>query len=179
LKTRIYAVFMIVLSVLLAASAWNGARAAVRWVHAPVEARGAGRPTPRSEQIRVGTGSRMEPLARTERAIVFVFSPGCAVSRSNMANWTQIVRNTRGTGVAIYAVGPAPADSAAAYWGALARHVRVLSVPAEEIQRTLGVRTTPVTLTVQEGRIISETQGPLRAEANRALVGFAARPKRS
>lgn len=179
MKTRIYTVLMVALALLLAAGAWSGARAALRWVRAPAEARSAGRPTPRDEPIRAGTGSPLAELSRAERAIVFVFSPGCDVSRSNMGNWTQIVREARGSGVALYAVGPAPADSAAAYWGALARHVRVLPVPAEEIDRTLGVRATPVTLTVEQGRIVWETQGPLREEARRAALAFTARPKRS
>jgi hypothetical protein len=172
-KHRIYAASMLLLSVLLAASAWNGAAAVHHWITAPANALAAGRPTERDAAIRAAPGSPLAELAGVERAMVFVFSPGCAVSRANTANWTEIVRRTRGTGVALFAVGPTTPDSAAAYWGGLARHVRVLTASAQEIDAVLGVRATPVTLTMEKGRIRSETPGPLRQAARTGLVAFA------
>lgn len=179
MKLRIYAGLMLVLSLLLVAGAWNGARAAVRWVRAPAEAVDAGRPAPRDRAIRARPESPVGEIARAERAIVFVFSPGCAVSRANMGNWTEIVRRTRGSGVALFAIGPVAPDSAAAYWGALGRHVRVLTASAEEIDRALGVRATPVTLTVANGRIRTESPGPLRSAAREELMSFALRQEQN
>jgi hypothetical protein len=172
-KHRIYLASLLLLSLVLTAGAWNGTRAVHRWVSAPREALAAGRPAEHDRALRVKPGSALAELAAAERAIVFVYSPGCAVSRSNMANWTELVRRTRGGRVALFAVGPVDADSAAAYWGALARHVRVLPVPAKEIEAVLGVRATPVTLAVVNGRVRVEAQGPLRAAARRELLAFA------
>lgn len=174
MKNRIYLASVLLLSLVLTAGAWNGTRAAHRWLNAPREALAAGRAAEHDRPLRVKPGSPLAELARAERAIVFVYSPGCEVSRANMANWTELVRRTRGGRVALFAVGPVDADSAAAYWGALARHVRLLPVPAEEIERVLGVRATPVTLAVAKGRIRAEAPGPLRAAARGALMAFAA-----
>jgi hypothetical protein len=172
-KNRIYLATLLLLSLVLAAGAWNGARAAHHWVSAPREALAAGRPAEHDRPLRVQPGSALAKLAGAERAIVFVYSPGCAVSRANMANWTELVRRTHGGRVALFAVGPVDADSAAAYWGALGRHVRVLPVQAKEIEAVLGVRATPVTLMVANGRIRAEAPGPLRAAARRELLAFA------
>jgi hypothetical protein len=173
-KNRIYLATVLLLSLVLTAGAWNGTRAAHGWLSAPREALAAGRPAEHDRPLRAVPGSALAELARAERAIVFVYSPGCAVSRANMANWTELVRQTHGGRVALFAVGPADADSAAAYWGALGRHVRVLSVPAKEIEAVLGVRVTPVTLAVAQGRIRAEATGPLRAAARAELLAFAA-----
>lgn len=173
-KNRIYLASILLLSLVLTAGAWNGMRAAHRWVNAPRQALAAGRPTEHDRALRVKPGSALAELAAAERAIVFVYSPGCAVSRANMVNWTELVRRTRGGRVALFAVGPVDADSAAAYWGALARHVRVVPAPAEEIEAVLGVRATPVTLGVAHGRIRTEAPGPLRAAARGELLAFAA-----
>jgi hypothetical protein len=173
-KNRIYVATLLLLSLVLTAGAWNGTRAAHRWVSAPREALAAGRPAEHDRPLPVKPGSALAELAAAERAIVFVYSPGCAVSRANMANWTELVRRTRGGRVALFAVGPVDADSAAAYWGALGRHVRVLPVPAQEIEAVLGVRATPVTLAVEKGRIRAEAPGPLRAAARGELLAFAA-----
>ena len=174
MKNRIYLASVLLMSLVLAAGAWNGTRAAHHWLNAPREALAAGRPAEPGRALRVKPGSALAEVAAAERAIVFVYSPGCAVSRANMANWTELVRRTRGGRVALFAVGPVDADSAAAYWGALARHVRVLAVPAEEIAAVLGVRATPVTLTIANGRIRTEAPGPLRAAARGELLAFAA-----
>lgn len=174
MKNRIYLATLLLLSLVLTAGAWNGTRAAHRFLKAPREALGAGRPAEHDRPLRAKPGSALAELARAERAIVFVYSPGCAVSRANTANWTELVRQTRGGRVTLFAVGPADADSAAAYWGALAHHVRVLSVPAKEIEAVLGVRATPVTLAVANGRIRAEAPGPLRAAARGELLAFAA-----
>jgi hypothetical protein len=173
-KNRIYLATLLLLSLVLTAGAWNGVRAAHGWLIAPREALAAGRAAEHDRPLRATPGSALAELARAERAIVFVYSPGCAVSRANMANWTELVRQTRGDRVAFFAVGPADADSAAAYWGALRRHVRVLSVPAKEIEAVLGVRVTPVTLAVARGRLRAEAAGPLRAAARGELLAFAA-----
>lgn len=173
MKTRIYLATLLLLSLVLTAGAWNGGRAAHRFLKAPREALAAGRPAEHDRPLRVRPGSALAEMASAERAIVFVFSPGCTVSAANMANWTELVRRTRGR-VALFAVGPVARDSAAAYWGALGRHVRVLSAPAEEIEAVLGVRATPVTLAVAKGRIRAEAPGPLRAAARAELLAFAA-----
>ncbi|MBW3570587.1 MAG: hypothetical protein KY467_05735 [Gemmatimonadetes bacterium] len=175
MKNRIYAASVLLLSILLAGGIWNGAGAAHRWLNAPHEALRAGRSAHPGRPIPARPASPLAELAGAERAIVFVYSPGCAVSRANMANWTELVRRTRGGGVTLFAVGPAVADSAAAYWGALAGHVRVLSAPAEEIDAVLGVRDTPVTLAVANGRVRMEAPGPLRAAARGELLAFALR----
>lgn len=174
MKNRIHAATLLLLSLVLTAGAWNGVRAAHGFLKAPREALAAGRLAEHDRPLRARPGSALAELANAERAIVFVYSPGCAVSRSNMANWTELVRRTRGGRVALFAVGPVDADSAAAYWGALARHVRVLPVPAKEIEAVLGVRATPVTLAVAKGRIRAEAQGPLRAAARGEMLAFAA-----
>jgi hypothetical protein len=173
-KNRIYVATLLLLSLVLTAGAWNGTRAAHRWVSAPREALAAGRPAEHDRPLPVKPGSALAELAAAERAIVFVYSPGCAVSRANMANWTELVRQTRGGRVTLFAVGPVDADSATAYWGALGRHVSVLPVPAQEIEAVLGVRATPVTLAVEKGRIRAEAPGPLRAAARGELLAFAA-----
>ncbi|HEX6369145.1 MAG TPA: hypothetical protein VF006_09435 [Longimicrobium sp.] len=173
MKNRIYLASVLLLSLLLTAGAWNGLRAAHQWLNAPREALSAGRAVKRDRPIRARPGSTLAELASAERALVFVFSPGCTVSRANMANWTEIVRRTHGRDVALFAVGPVDADSAASYWGELGRHVRVLTASAEEIDRALGVRATPVTLTLSNGRIQAETPGPLRAAARQEVLAFA------
>lgn len=175
MKNRTYLASVLLLSVLLTASAWNGARAAHGWLSAPRDALRAGRPTEQDRPVRAAWGSALAEVAGAERAIVFVFSPGCAVSRANMAHWTDLVRATRGSGVTLFAVGPVDADSAAAYWGQLARHVRVVTASAEEIDRALGVRVTPMTLTVVNGRVRTETPGPLRSAARQEVLSFALR----
>jgi hypothetical protein len=172
MKNRLYAASMLLLSIVLAASAWNGAGAVRQWVAAPATAQAAGRPTERDVPVRAPAGSALAQIAVAERAVVFVFSPDCAVSRANTANWTELVRRARGGGVALFAVGPTSPDSAAAYWGALARHVRVLTATPEQIDAVLGVRATPVTLTIEKGRIRTETPGPLRSAARAELMEF-------
>lgn len=175
MKNRIYAAAVVLLALVLAGSGWNGVRAIHQFTMARTDAERSGTPKERDDAVRAKPGTPLAELSRAGRAIVFVFSPGCAPSRANMANWTEIVRETRGSGVALFAVGPVSPDSAAAFWGELARHVRVIGMPAQEIDAALGVRSTPATLLVENGRIRAEAAGPLRQAARRRLSAFASR----
>jgi hypothetical protein len=89
-----------------------------------------------------------------------------------MNNWTDVIRQAGGR-IPIYAIGPARSDSAAAYWGELIHHVKVLGAPATEINQALGVDATPVTLLIEDGRIVTQIPGPIRAAARADVLAFA------
>ena len=173
MRARSYTGATVLLALVLALNGWKAALAAQRWVRAPAEARASGAPTARAIPVRAAPGSPLHPIAASRRALVFVFSPDCSVSRANTANWTALVRQARGAKVEIFAVGPVDARAARAYWGGLGRRVRVLSAPAKEIEHALGVQSTPVTMMVANGRVRAQAAGPLRDAARDRLAAFA------
>lgn len=115
-------------------------------------------------EVRLNDGTWRD-LLQADRAVVFVFSPGCEISRANMANWTEIIRSGQGSGVSFFAVGPVDAASAMEYWGPLAKHIRIIASDPSGLNKALGVDTTPVTLVIARGRIRSKAEGPLRIAA--------------
>lgn len=174
---RVYGVVLAAMITVLAAGGINAVQAAHRWVAAPARANADGAFAPSGHPLRSRAGGAWNELARAERAIVFVFSPACEVSRANMANWTEVIRAAQGSGVPLFAVGPADSAAAADYWGPLAAHVRLLSTDPPGLVAALGVDVTPVTLVVENGSIRSKVEGPLRVAALaqlRELVGGAA-----
>jgi hypothetical protein len=166
---RIYGASLAAVLAVLAAGGLNAVQAAHRWVTAPAQAKASGALAPHDRAVRAQAGGAWDDLVRAERAVVFVFSPGCEVSRANMANWTEIIRAAHDGGVPLFAVGPVDAAAAAEYWGPLAAHVRLISADPHGLDSALGVRVTPVTLVVEKGRIHGKTEGPLRIAAMEQL----------
>jgi hypothetical protein len=167
--TRMYGAALAAVLAVLAAGGWNAVQAAHRWVTAPAQARASGALTPHDRAVRAQAGGAWDDLVRAERAVVFVFSPGCEVSRANMANWTEIIRAAKNSGVALFAAGPVDATAAAEYWGPLGAHVRLIPTNPQGLDSALGVRVTPVTLVVEKGRIRGTLEGPLRIAAMEQL----------
>jgi hypothetical protein len=166
---RIYGAALAAVVAVLAVGGWNAVQAAHRWATAPPQAKASGPLAPHDRAVRAQAGGAWDDLVRAERAVVFVFSPGCEVSRANMANWTEIIRAAQAGDVTLFAVGPVDAAAAAEYWGPLASHVRLISTDPHGLDSALGVRATPVTLVVEKGRIRSKAEGPLRIAAMEQL----------
>lgn len=152
----------------------RAARAGAVWVRAPEAQRGAGQLVADGAPLRIARGGDLAPLSGARRAVVFVFAPDCAASDGNMANWADLVRDARGTGLRFFAVVPEERPGAAAYWGALARHAPVLAPPAAEIQAVLGVDGTPATVLLEDGRVVGRAMGVLTEDSRAALRAFAA-----
>jgi hypothetical protein len=166
---RIYGAALVATLGVLAAGGINAVQAAHQWVTAPRQAMASGALIPSARALRASAGGAWDELARAERAIVFVYSPTCEVSRANMANWTEIIRAAQGSGVPLFAVGPVDSAAAAQYWGPLSRHVRLAPTDARGLVAALGVSVTPVTLVVENGTIRSQVEGPLRVAAMEQL----------
>lgn len=146
---------------ILLLSAWKTARAAATWVHAPQAGERTGLVTPRNTPIRAREGSPLAQVAGAERAIVFIYLPDCSVCHANMANWIDIVGELRDADVELYAVAPVESPQARAYFGGLARHVRVITGTPAEVHGAFDVGNTPATLLVQNGKVRGEILGAL------------------
>jgi hypothetical protein len=166
---RVYSVALVATIGVLSAGGINAVQAARRWVAAPSQANASGALAPSVRAVRPSPDGAWDELARAKRAIVFVYSPTCEVSRANMANWTEIIRATQGSGVPLFAVGPVDMAAAAEYWGPLAAHVRLIPTDAPGLVAALGVSVTPMTLVVENGIIRSKAEGPLRLAAMEQL----------
>lgn len=162
-----------VLTMLLLLSGWKTARAATVWIRAPHAGERTGRSTPRDAPVRAEATSPLAAVARAERAIVFVYLPDCQVCHSNMANWIDIVGETRGADVELYAVAAVDDPWALEYWRGLQRHVRVMAASPREVHGALGVGNTPATLLVQDGRVRGQILGALTPAAKAEVLRFA------
>jgi hypothetical protein len=173
MRARAWSALAAVLVLWIMLSGWKVARSVADFARAPAAAREAGLARPRDVPIRVEAGGPLAELAALDRAIVFVYAPGCAVGAANMANWTELVRAARGGPARLVAVAPERTAAARAYWGGLAREVRVLAAPPAAVREALGVESTPVTLLVERGRIRGELTGALTAPARAQVLRFA------
>lgn len=162
----------VLLGVLLL-SGWKAARASAALALAPRQADRTGLAETRSTRVRAPAGSPMAEIGRVERAIVFIYSPDCAVSHANMSNWVDLVGELRGGGGALYAVAPVQTPAAKAYWGGLARHVRVITAHPKDVHTTFDVDNTPVTLLVRNGVVRARVTGSLTPAAMRQVRAFA------
>lgn len=158
----------------LALSGWKAARASAAIVRAPRAGEQAGLATLRSAPVRAEATGPLGEIARAERAVVFVYTPDCSVCHANMASWIDLVGALRGGGATLYAVSPADTPEARAYWGGLARHVRIVIAAPAEVHRAFGVQATPATLLVQDGTVRGEIIGSLTAAARAQVRRFAA-----
>jgi hypothetical protein len=157
-------------------SGWKTARAAAVWSRAPHAGERTGLATPRNAPVRAPAGSPLAEVARAERAIVFVYLPDCQVCHANMANWIDLVGETRDADVELYAVAPAhPAQSGAAreYWAGLDRHVRVITATPAAVHAAFDVGNTPATLMVQKGQVRGEILGALTPAGKAEVLRFA------
>jgi hypothetical protein len=154
-------------------SGWKTARAAATWARAPQAGERTGLATPRNAPVRARPGSALAPVARAERAIVFIYLPDCQVCHANMANWIDLVGELRGTGTELYAVAPARTPAADAYFGGLRRHVRVITATPAEVHAAFGGGSTPATLLVRDGSIRGEIIGSTTPAALRQVRAFA------
>jgi hypothetical protein len=154
-------------------SGWKAARASVTLARAGSAGERTGLAATRNQPVRARTGSPMEEIARAPRAIVFIYSPDCQVCHANMANWVDLVGDLRGGPAALYAVAPVQTPAAEAYFGGLARHVRVVTAPPKEVHTTFDVDNTPVTLLVRDGVVRAQVLGSLTPAAMRQVRTFA------
>ena len=155
-------------------SGWKAAAASVTWVRAPGAGARTGLLTVRNVPVRAPAAGPLAEIARAERAIVFIYSPDCAVCHANMANWIDLVGELRGGPVALYAVAPMDTPPARAYWGGLGRHVRVVTATPAEVHTAFGVEATPATLLVERGALRGEVVGSLTAAGLAQVRRFAA-----
>jgi plasmid stabilization system protein ParE len=161
-----------VLAALLLLSGWKTARAAAVWIRAPHAGERTGRATPRDAPVRAEAAPALAEIARSRRALVFVYLPDCQVCHSNMANWIDLVRETRGAEVELYAVAAVDDPRALEYWRGLERHVRVLAAAPRAVHGALGVANTPATLLVQEGRVRGQILGALTPAGRAEVLRF-------
>lgn len=162
-----------ILAGVVALSGWKAARASVALVHAPQAAERTGLATPRNTRVRARPASPLAEIARSGRAIVFVYSPDCTVCHANMANWIDVVGELRGGPAALYAVAPMDTPPALAYWGELDRHVRIITATPAQVHAALGVSSTPATLLVGQGHVRGEIVGSLTGAARAQVRAFA------
>lgn len=173
MKRRGRRIVTALLVAVLALSGWKAARASVSIVRAPRAGEQAGLAKVRSAPVRAEARGPLGEIARAERAVVFVYTPDCSVCHANMANWTDLVGTLRG-GATLYAVSPADTPEARAYWGGLARHVRIVIAAPAKVHRAFGVQATPATLLVQDGTVRGEIIGSLTTAARAQVRRFAA-----
>ena len=173
MRRHTHRIITAVLAGVLLLSGWKTARAAAAWARAPHAGERTGLATPRNTPLRAESGSPLAAVARAERAIVFVYLPDCQVCHANMANWIDLVRETRDADVDLYAVAPVQTSAALAYWAGLEPHVRVITAPPAEVQAALGVGNTPATLAVRKGQVRSETLGALTPAGKAEVLRFA------
>ncbi|WP_420127424.1 peroxiredoxin family protein [Longimicrobium sp.] len=176
MRRQAHHIITAVLVGVLLLSGWKTARAAATWARAPHAGERTGLATPRDAPVRAPAGSPLAEVARAQRAIVFVYLPDCQVCHANMANWIDLVGETRDADVDLYAVAPAqPAHTAAAqdYWAGLDRHVRVITATPAGVHAAFGVGNTPATLLIQDGRVRGEILGALTPAGKAAVLRFA------
>lgn len=174
MKCRGHAIVTALLVAVLALSGWKAARASVLLARAPRAGEQTGVATVRDAPIRTRAAGPLAEIARAERAVVFVYTPDCSVCHANMANWIDLVGALRGGTTALYAVSPMDTPAARAYWGGLARDVRVVVAAPRDVHRAFGVGATPATLLVRDGTVRGEIIGSLTAAARAQVRRFAA-----
>ena len=174
MKSRIYGLVPPLLLATLALSGWKAAWGAIDIVRAPGVVEKTGIATPGGRPVRARDGEPLAVIARTERAIVFVYSPDCLICHANMANWIDLVGELRNSPVRLYAVAPMTSAPARDYWRGLDRRVTVIMTTPAALDRALGMRVTPATLLVSAGRVRGEIVGPLTAAAHAQVRRFAA-----
>jgi hypothetical protein len=158
---------------ILLLSGWKTARAAAVWIRASHAGERTGRTTPRNAPVRADAASPLAEVARAERAIVLVYLPDCQVCHANMANWIDIVGETRDADVKLYAVAAVDDPRALEYWSGLERHVRVMAAAPREVHGALGVSNTPATLLVQDGQVQGQILGALTPAGKAEVLRFA------
>lgn len=174
MRARVSRIVTAVLAGVLLFSAWKAAAASALFVRAAGAGERTGLATPRDAPVRAPAAGPLAEIARAERALVFVYSPACSVCHANMANWIDLVAELRGGPVALYAVAPMDTPAARAYFGGLARHVRVITASPAEVHTALGVEATPATLLVKRGAVRGQVVGSLTAAALAQIRRFAA-----
>lgn len=176
MRRHAHGILTAALVILLLLSGWKTARAAATWARAPHAGERTGLSTPRNTPVRADAASPLAEVARAERAIVFVYLPDCQVCHANMANWIDLVAETRDADVDMYAVAPVqPAQAAAAhdYWAGLDRHVRVVTATPAAVHGAFGVGNTPATLLIQDGQVRGEILGALTPAGKAEVLRFA------
>jgi hypothetical protein len=161
------------LACVLLLSGWKTARAAAAWARAPHAGERTGLATPRNAPVRAEGAAPLAAVARAERAVVFVYLPDCQVCHANMANWIDLVAETRGAEVKLYAVAAVDDPRALAYWSGLEGHVRVMAAAPRQVHGALGVGSTPATLLVQDGRVRGQILGALTPAGKAEVLRFA------
>lgn len=162
-----------VLVAVLLLSGWKAARASVTLARASTAGERTGLATPRNTPVRARAGTPMAEIARAERAIVFIYSPDCTVCHANMTNWVDLVGELRGGPATLYAVAPVQTPASDAYWGGLARHVRVITASPRDVHTAFDVDHTPMTLLVQNGVVRAQVMGSHTAAAMDQVRAFA------
>jgi hypothetical protein len=162
-----------VLASLLLLSGWKTARAAALWARAPHAGERTGLATPRDAPVRAGSASPLAEVGKAKRAIVFVYLPDCQVCHANMANWIDLVGETRGADVELYAVAAIDDPRALEFWSGLEGHVRVMVAAPREVHGALGVGSTPATVLVQDGRVRGQVLGALTPAGKAGVLRFA------
>ncbi|HEU0014454.1 MAG TPA: hypothetical protein VFQ45_12265 [Longimicrobium sp.] len=165
----------LLLAAVIALCAWR----AVGTVRALARAPAAGERTGLgSAADRVLSLPRDHPLGRIAlpgRAVVFAYSPDCAVCHANMANWIDIASHARASGMRLIAAAPVQTEDARRYWEPLGESVDVILSDTAMLARVLGVGGTPATLLVHDGVVRRVYDGALTPAARRQVMGFVAR----
>lgn len=143
----------------------------------------------RAEEMSVGAESRNRPLegmsarvvgdpagARVELsslddAVVLVFDAACVPCAGNQWNWTNLLREARGSGARVVALTLEPAKGAEEYWKPWP-DVQVLAADTATLRDELKLLSTPATLVVRDGMVRRAYRGPLSAPATEQLAAF-------
>lgn len=172
MKRHVPGIITALLVGLLLLSGWKAARASAVLVRAPQAGERAGLVERRSAPVRARAATPMARIAGAERALVFVYSPDCTICHANMANWIDLVGELKDGPVALYAVAPMDTPPTRAYWGSMARYVRVITATPAEVRTALGVEVTPATLLVERGVVRGAVTGSLTSAARGQLRAF-------
>ncbi|MCA1792262.1 MAG: hypothetical protein LC667_21170 [Thioalkalivibrio sp.] len=174
MKSRAWIAARTVLIAVLLFSGFKAVAASAAFLDAASAGESTGLVVLRSDPVRAPATGPLTEIARAERALVFIYSPDCAVCHANMVNWIDLVADLRDGPVRLYAVAPMDTPAARAYWGSMSRYVRVVTATPATVHRAFVVEGTPTTLLVERGVVRGEIVGALTAAAIAQIRGFAA-----
>lgn len=174
MKSRAWIAVTALLIAVLLFSGFKAVAASAAFLNAASAGESTGLVVLRNDPVRAPATGPLTEIARAERAVVFIYSPDCAVCHANMVNWIDLVADLRDGPVPLYAVAPMDTPAARAYWGSLSQYVRVVTAPPAAVHTGFAVEATPTTLLVERGVVHGEIVGALTGAALAQVRGFAA-----
>lgn len=98
-------------------------------------------------------------LGNLDRTLLLLFDPDCGPCNANMANWIDLLSQTRSARTGVIALGLRATDPDQ-YWEVFEGRIPVYTADSTNITRA-GFRATPTTMLILNGRVTHEFVGVL------------------